>query len=267
MQQPQQRLEHRQQGALRSMARGRVWGLQHRFDDLEIPVAELVPGELIERAGGEIEAVLVERALDRADRGAQARADPAIGHVVDLGAAQWRRRPGRRGGRRLLEREHHETRGVPQLVAEIAIAGHPAQIETQVPALRGEGCEREAQCVGAVGGDALRVLSARRLFDRGGQMRLHQSRGALGHERIELDAIDDVQRIDDIALGLGHLLPFGIEDQAVQVDGAERHFVQELQPEHQHAGDPEEDDVEARDQHAGGIVAIEFRGLPGPAQG
>ena len=60
-------------------------------------------------------------------------------------------------------------------------------------------------------------------------MRLHQAGGALGHQRLELDAVDDVERIDDVALGLGHLLAFGVAHQAVDVDLAERHLAHELQ--------------------------------------
>ena len=74
MQRPQQRFQHLQQGAAGGLLRGRIGGLlQHRFDDLQVPVAVLVPGELVERAGGEIEAVFVKRAVDRADRVAEAR--------------------------------------------------------------------------------------------------------------------------------------------------------------------------------------------------
>jgi hypothetical protein len=49
-----------------------------------------------------------------------------------------------------------------------------------------------------------------------------------------------LQRVDDVALGLGHLLPLGVAHQAVDVDLAERHFAHELQAHHHHAGHPEE---------------------------
>ena len=71
-----------------------------------------------------------------------------------------------------------------------------------------------------------------------------------------VDAIDDVERVDDIALGLRHLLAFAVAHQAVHVDLAERHVAHELQAEHDHARDPEEDDVEAGDQHAGRVEAL-----------
>src|SRR5438094_548715 len=45
------------------------------------------------------------------------------------------------------------------------------------------------------------------------------------------------ERIDDIALGFGHLLTFGIPHQAVQVDDAEGHVAGHLYAEHGHARD------------------------------
>ncbi len=80
------------------------------------------------------------------------------------------------------------------------------------------------------------------------------------------DAVDDVQRVEDIALGLGHLLAFAVAHQAVHVHLAEGHVAHEFQAEHHHARDPEEDDVEARDQHIAGIEALEVGVGLGPAQ-
>ncbi len=52
----------------------------------------------------------------------------------------------------------------------------------------------------------------------------------------------------------------------MDVDRAERHLLHEVQVHHHHAGDPEEDDVEGRDQHIGRIVALKLWCLVGPAQ-
>ena len=54
--------------------------------------------------------------------------------------------------------------------------------------------------------------------------------------------------------------------EGVDVDVAERHVAHELQSHHHHARDPEEDDVEARDEHAGGIEGRELRRLVRPAE-
>ena len=52
----------------------------------------------------------------------------------------------------------------------------------------------------------------------------------------------------------------------MDVDGVERHLVHEVHAHHHHAGDPEEDDVEAGDQHVGRVVALQLRRLVRPAQ-
>ena len=53
----------------------------------------------------------------------------------------------------------------------------------------------------------------------------------------------------------------------MDVDVAERHVVHELQAHHDHPGDPEEDDVEARDQDRGRIKGPQPLGVLGPAEG
>ena len=89
-------------------------------------------------------------------------------------------------------------------------------------------------------------LPAGRGRDRLRLARIHQAGSALVDKRVEADAVDDVERVEDVALGLRHLLPFGVAHEGGDVDVAERHFAGEVQRHHDHARDPEEDDVEAR---------------------
>ena len=161
----------------------------------------------------------------------------------------------------------HELRRVPQLVAEVPIAFDALEVEGEVPALGGQGAEREAQGVGAVGVDAVRIFAPRAFGDLRGQLRLGHVRGALGDEALGGDAVHDVQRVQAVALRLGHLRAFGIAHHAVDVDLAERHLAGEAQGHHDHAGDPEEDDVVAGHQHAGGVEGVQFRRLLRPAEG
>ena len=58
---------------------GRGLALQHRLGELEVPVAELVPGEFVQRGGREVEAVFAQRTVDLRERGGEARDDPAVG--------------------------------------------------------------------------------------------------------------------------------------------------------------------------------------------
>ena len=122
-----------------------------------------------------------------------------------------------------------EARGVPKLGREIAIALDARLRELDVAPLRRHRRQREAQGVGAV-------------------------------------AVDQVQRVDDVALRLRHLRALLVADEGVDVDVAERHFVHEVQAHHHHPGDPEEDDVEAGDEHVGRIEALQLLRLLRPAE-
>ena len=56
------------------------------------------------------------------------------------------------------------------------------------------------------------------------------------------------ERIDDVALRLRHLGAGVVAHQRVDVDVVERDLLHEVEAHHHHAGDPEEDDVEAGDE-------------------
>ena len=89
-------------------------------------------------------------------------------------------------------------------------------------------------------------------------------RGEGEADGVGAEALDDVDGVDDVALGLGHLLAVGVADEAVDVDLSEGDGVGEralaavghgdvegeVAAEHDHAGDPEEEDVEAGDEEA-----------------
>ena len=112
-----------------------------------------------------------------------------------------------------------EARGVPQLGREVAIALDALLIELDVAALAFHRRQGEAQRVGAI-------------------------------------LVDQAERIDRIALRLGHLLALRVADQAVEVERLPRHLVHELHALHRHARIPEEQDVEAGDEHVVGVVAL-----------
>ena len=94
--------------------------LQHRLGELQVPVAEVVPGELVERAWRRSRSGSRASALSTvAEHAAEARADPAVGDRQLHGAPA-------AASAALADRERHEARGVPQLVAEVAVAGRRA---------------------------------------------------------------------------------------------------------------------------------------------
>ena len=78
-------------------------------------------------------------------------------------------------------------------------------------------------------------------------------------QRIRAELVDQLQRVDGVALRLRHLLPLLVADERVDVDVLERHLAHEVDALHHHARDPEEDDVERRDQHRAGIELLQRR--------
>ncbi len=108
-----------------------------------------------------------------------------------------------------------------------------------------------------MGGDAVREFLAGGLLDLLHHLRLHEAAGALGHQVVDGDAVDDVQRVEHVALALGHLLALAVADQAGEVDVLERNLPGQVVGGHDHARHPEEDDVEAGDQHRRRQVAVE----------
>src|SRR5262249_2180774 len=79
--------------------------------------------------------------------------------------------------------------------------------------------------------------------------------------------LGDHQRVDDVAFGLGHLLPLGVANQTVDVDLAEGNIVHELEAHDNHAGDPEENNIEAGEQQSRRGVDSEVFALTRPAHG
>jgi len=159
---------------------------------------------------------------------------------------------------RLITFQIHErkTAGIPQLVAEVAVALAALGVEVDAAAQRGQRGEGEAQRVGAVGRDAFGEFLFGLLAHLGRGLGLAQAVGALFEQGFERDAVDQVHRVQHIALGLAHLLALRVEHQAVDVDMLEGDAAGEVGRHHDHAGDPEEDDVVAGDQHAAGQVQV-----------
>ena len=256
MQQPQQRPQHVRKAPLRGLDLfpWRVRVVQDGLGHLQVPVAELVPGEFVQRLGGQIEAVLGKRPLNPLDQGAQPRSYPAVrGGVLQ-----------RLIRKRGLHMKKYVRGGVPELVAEVAAARNPAHVQADVAPGGRKRREGEAKRVRTVGRDPVGELLARARLDAFLQVRLHHAFGSLADQRFKVHAVDDEEGIEDIALGLGHLLPGLVSHEPMDVDIRERHVTHELQSHHDHPRHPEEDDVESGDQDPGRIEALKFLRARGP---
>ncbi len=160
----------------------------------------------------------------------------------------------------------HEAGGVPQLVAEVAVALAAAEVEVDIAAERRQRSEGEAQRIGAEGRDAGRVFLARGLVDFRRIFRVHQTGGAFGGQVINRNTVDQVDRVQRIALRLRHLLAAAVAHEPMHIDGLKRYFPGKMRGHHDHARHPEEDDVEAGHQHRGRQEGLVVRRFLGPAQ-
>src|SRR5581483_6884269 len=78
---------------------------------------------------------------------------------------------------------------------------------------------------------------------------------------------DDIERVVAGAkVGFGHFGSVGVAHDAVQIHGVKRNLTHELDAEHNHAGDPEEQNVVTRFQYGGWIEIAEVLGVVGPAE-
>jgi len=79
MQGAQQGFQHMQQRVARALRQRRLVAAEGGFGELQEPVAELVPGELVHGLRGEVEAVGLELRVDFREHPIQARQNPAFG--------------------------------------------------------------------------------------------------------------------------------------------------------------------------------------------
>jgi hypothetical protein len=222
--QAQDRFERADQRAARGALLRFVAGLDLHLGDLQVPVAVLVPDELVDRVGHVVQAVFGE-ALGHLGLGLlQQRDDPAVG------AAELQVAVGRAADLAVVLRvlqqaavlafavHQHEARGVPELVAEVAVALAALGVEVDAAAQRGQRGEGEAQRIGAEGRNAFREFLLGVLAHRGRGLGLAQAGGALFQQRRQLDAVDQVDRVEHVAFRLAHLLALRVAHQAVDVD-------------------------------------------------
>ena len=149
-----------------------------------------------------------------------------------------------------------KARGVPQFVAEISIALAALAVEVDTASQTGQGGEGEAQGISAVSGNALWKFFLGVFANLRGCFGFAQTLAAFVQQRFKRNAVNQVHRVQHIALGLAHLLALRVTNQTVDVDMFERYLAGEMRGHHDHAGDPEEDDVVPGDQDTGGQVQV-----------
>ena len=86
-------------------------------------------------------------------------------------------------------------------------------------------------------------------------------------QRVRAVLADHVKGVDAVAEALGHLAALFVTHQSMNVDVAEGHFAHEVLTHHDHAGHPEEKNVEGRHQDGSGIEGLQFPCFFRPAHG
>ena len=212
-------IEHKDQVTLSLQT---ALALQAGLGDLDVPVADLVPEELLNAAGHVAKGVVLNTLGDHLHGLGQATEHPGVGRRLHDGLA----------GRVALHVHEQEAAGVPDL-------GHKA--------------------LGLVGARAVDELL-----------------GLLVDVRVELDVLvvgaqreqvvahgvgaihaNEVHGVNTVALGLGHAAAVLGQDRRVDDDVLKRHLVQEVQRAHDHASNPQRDDVARGDERRRGVMALE----------
>ena len=220
-------VEHKDQVALSLQT---ALALQAGLGDLDVPVADLVPEELLHTAGHVAKGVILDALGDHLHGLGQAAEHPSVCRRLHDGLA----------GRVALHVHEQEAAGVPDL-------GH-----------------KRLGLLGTRTVDKLLSL----LVD----VRVELDVLVVGAQREQVVAhgvgavhTDEVHGVNAVALGLGHTASVLGQDRRVDDDVLKRHLVQEVQRAHDHAGDPQRDDVACGDERRRGVMSLEQLRLLRPA--
>ena len=82
---------------------------------------------------------------------------------------------------------------------------------------------------------------------------------------LERQALNHVNRVNDVAQALAHFPSVGITNHGMAIDLLEGHLSSEVDSKHDHASDPEENDIPSSLQHGRGVEVLQVGGLVGPA--
>ena len=220
-------VEHKDQVALRLQT---TLALQAGLGDLDVPVADLVPEELLHAAGHVAKGVVLDALGDHLHGLGKAAEHPGVGRRLHDGFA----------GRVAFHVHKQEAAGVPDL-------GH-----------------KRLGLLGARAVDELLGL----LVD----VRVELDILVVGAQREQVEAhgvgavhANEVHGVNAVALRLGHAAAVLGKDRRVDDDVLKRNLVQEVQRAHDHAGDPQRDDVARGDERRRGVMALEQLRLLRPA--
>ena len=204
--------------------------LQAGLGDLDVPVANLVPEELLHAAGHIAKGVVLNTLGDHLHGLGQAAEHPGVGRRLNDGLA----------GRVALHVHKQEAAGVPNLGHKrLGLVGTRA-VDELLSLLVDVRVELDVLVVGA------------------------QRQQVVTHG-VGAVHTDEVHGVNAVALGLGHAAAVLGQNRRVDDDVLKRHLVQEVQRAHDHAGNPQRDDVARGDERRRGVMPLEQFRLLRPA--
>ena len=220
-------VEHKDQVALSLQT---ALALQAGLSNLDIPVADLVPEELLHAAGHVAKGVVLNTLGDHLHGFGQAAEHPGVGRRLNDGLA----------GRIALHVHEQEAAGVPDLRHKrLGLVGTRA-VDELLGLLVDVRVELDVLVVGA------------------------ERQQVVAHGVGAVHA-NEVHGVNTVALGLGHAAAVLGKNRRVDDDVLKRHLVQEVQRAHDHAGDPQRDDVARGDERRRGVMPLEQLRLLRPA--
>ena len=237
-------------------------GLELYFGKFQIPVAIVVPHEAVQGFRRQIKAVGFVGLRYLLDGLIQTAYNPHIGEGIAA-----RLSGGCAVAAVLVFGVHQdEVGGVPDFIAEVAVAFGAFEVEVDAAAEAGVARHGEAQCVRAHAGDAFGEEFFRGFFHFRRGFGFAQAGGTFYQQFFQVDAVNQIHRVDDVAFGFGHFFAFVVAHDAVDVHVFKRYFAGEVGGHHNHARHPEEDDFVAGNQDVGRQEGFEFVGFRRPAE-
>ena len=230
---------------------------QRGFGCLDIPVAIFAPKEAVKRLRHFAELVFGERGVDFADGLVELEQNPfviageqrGIDFAFNFGSVGRGARRGRRGPCAPLHLA--ETAGVPEFVAEVAGQFHLRK-SRRVP--------RDLTELVALASPAIEFqIFKNQVLAHGNRTHDPEPHG------VRSVFLDKNKGIGRVLLALGHLVSVPVPDETSEIDVAKRHFAHVLVPRHDHARDPEENDVRPGDKVGGRVEGLQgwILGVPG----
>ena len=186
--------------AAAALDRGAALARQEGFDGFDIPIAQLVPEELIERGSRLIVAEFLQSLVHVTSHSIHAAEDPPIdeGQVIG-GGSEWVF-----GSPEVFGKTHEDKPGcVPDFGTEGLVSLDPLQVEGHVRSRRGHRGQGEPEGIGA-------------------------------------EPIHEIKGVHGVAPCLAHLSPLFVPHQPIEVDLVKGDPAHELKSHHDHPGDPEE---------------------------